>query len=692
MKVDIIPFEILCYPDEEEPTITAFEKYTCDILNNSVQGENLGCKISDTRMRLGSSIHIDFYEAEILFSNKLFVSSFAFLLVKRIFELENEKNIVLYGYTAYSEMLLYNVKYMLTSLEKFNGHNVEIILLERESEHRGSGQMDIIREKISTKALSGCTTYYIIPINSTMKTLSRMYDKLRDYCFNNNMPDFSKTNRAFAVITIAPEGNNDYWDRNIVKRTITPKNNLVKNFGKISYFVTAKTNYYGAVKCKLCYPPNPLHEKPLIEVNASSTIPHQSFKIIHGDPDSFDRSAIDKNYFDHQIRSIEKLKSSLIYGHSRRSENHFWYYLRTEVLMRENNTEIIGWMREISADIVHNEYLDVDEFNIIFCPMHFSNTDFAESVNNYVFNGAALIICIDVDKEYRSNFKAKYSNVARLAKVLNESGRNYLIRIHYVDDTIITARTFNRAKSLLDSLFWENSDHVNIFDTIIILLNRNSEFSSAALKNAISSGDKTHIYPFITLKISSLRTHGNSCVLCNLCSDAYKLSKSSSTSEMENYWLDKVKKGFGVKDIPAFIKDTNSNEDNEQSNQRNYLRMLCSHMLGEFLDKLNAYVSRQDAFDAVIELICTHLQYEKGRGSDTAFRRELFYSYLKVLTRSFISFDKFIKEAAFDMLLVIIESLLSKGKGTVEQVFDHMCSIDKEMPYPKQYSRDTIKK
>lgn len=608
LEADIIPFEIFCRPDEKDHTITAFEKYTYNILNNSVQSESLGCKISDTHMRLGSSIHIDdFYEAEILFSNKLFVTSFAFLLVKRILKWKNEKNIVLYGYAAYSEMLLYNVKYMLTSLAEFKDHNVEIIMLERESEHRSSGQMDIIRENISTVELSDCTVYYIIPINSTMKTLSRMYDKLKDYCSENKMRDFSKINRAFAVITIAPEGDNNYWIRKISDRTITPSNKLSENFEEISYLVTAETNYYGAVKCKLCYPLDPLHEKPLIEVNASSTIPHQSFKIIQADSENSERLAIDKGDFDHQIRSVEKLRSSLIYGHSRRSENHFWYYLRTEVLMRENNSEITGWLHEISADIIHNEYLGVDEFNIIFCPMHFSNTDFAESVNNYVFNGAAMVICIDVDKEYRSNFKAKYSNVARLAKVLNESGRNYFIRIHYVDDTIITARTFNRAKSLLNSLFWENSDHVNIFDTIIILVNRNSDFSSAALKNSIPSGDKTRIYSFITLKISSLRTHGNSCVLCNLCSDAYKLSKSSSTSEMEKYWLDKAENGFGVKDIPAFIKEPNSNEDNKQANQRNYLRMLCSHMLGGFLDKLNAYVSKQDAFDAVIELICTHL-------------------------------------------------------------------------------------
>lgn len=693
LEADIIPFEILCCPDEKDQTVTVFEKYTYDILNNNVQSANLGCKISDTHMRLGSSIHIDdFYEAEILFSNKLFVSSFAFLLVKRIRELENEKNIVLYGYAAYSEMLLYNVKYMLTSLEEFKEYNVEIILLERESEHRSSGQMDIIREKTSPAALSGCTIYYIIPINSTMKTLSRMYDKLMDYCSEHKMLDFSRNNRAFAVITIAPEEGNDYWDRDTDKRTITPKNNLADKFGEISYFVTAKTNYFGAVKCKLCYPPNPLHEKPLIEVNASSTIPHQSFKIIPTKFDSSEKPIIDKEEFDSQINAVEKLRSSLIYGHSRRGENHFWYYIRTEVLMRENYSKITNWLRDISEDIIHNEYSGVDEFNIIFCPMHFSNIDFAEAVNNNVFNGAAMVICIDVDKEYRSNFKAKYSNISGLAEVLKQRGRDYLIRIHYVDDTIITARTFNRAKSLLNSLFGENVCHVNIFDTIIILVNRNSDFSSAALKNFIPSGGETRIYSFITFKISSLRTHGNSCVLCNLCSDAYKLRKNSSTFEMEKYWLDRAENGFGVKDIPVFIKSADSNKDNNQANQRNFLRMLCSHMLGCFLDKLNAYVSRQDAFDSIIELIYTHLEYENMRSSDTVLCRELFYSYLKVLTRPFISFDKFIKEAAFDMLLVIIETLLSKGKETVEEVFNRMCSMNDDMPYPKNFNINTSEK
>lgn len=693
LEVDIIPFDVLCCPDEKDNTITLFEKYTYDILNNNVQSENLGCKISDTHMRLGSSIHIDdFYEAEILFSNKLFVSSFAFLLVKKIRELKNEKNIVLYGYAAYSEMLLYNVKYMLTSLEEFKEYNIEIILLERESEHRSSGQMDIIREKITTVALSGCTTYYIIPINSTMKTLSRMYDKLMDYCSDNNMLDFSRNNRAFTVITIAPDGDNDYWSRDTANRTITPKNELEEKFGEISYFVTAKTNYYGAVKCRLCYPTNPLHEKPLIEVNASSTIPHQSFKKIQTRYGNSEKIVIDKEELKYQIESAEKLRSSLIYGHSRRGENHFWYYLQTEVLMRENNSDITDWLHNISCDIIHNENYNIDEFNIIFCPMHFSNIDFAEAVNNNVFNGAAMVICIDVDKEYRSNFNAKYSNISGLANVLNQSGRNYLIRVHYVDDTIITARTFNRAKSLLNSLFWGNMEHVNIFDTIILLVNRNSDFSSATLKNLVPLGGETRIYSFITLKISSLRTHGNSCVLCNLCSDAYKLSKGSSTSEMGKYWLEKAEDGFGVKDIPVFVKNAISKEGNNQTNQRNFLRMLCSHMLGCFLDKLNAYLSKQDAFDSIIELICMHLEYEKNCGHDIALRRELFYSYLKVLTRPFISFDKFIKEATFDMLLVIIETLLSNGKETVEEVLKRMCSSNDAMPYPKNFNRNSSEK
>lgn len=80
---EIPPYDILHITKQDKSTI--FEKYATQVLENDIQEQSFGCKLSDTHMRLGSTIHIDtFYEAELLFSNRLFANRFAYLLVNDI--------------------------------------------------------------------------------------------------------------------------------------------------------------------------------------------------------------------------------------------------------------------------------------------------------------------------------------------------------------------------------------------------------------------------------------------------------------------------------------------------------------------------------------------------------------------------------------------------------------------------------
>lgn len=82
-ELGIAPLEVICEPEEDG--LTLFELYTKRKLENSIQGQELGCKIEHTHMRLGSAVHIcTFYEAELLFSNSLFYSRFAFLLLREL--------------------------------------------------------------------------------------------------------------------------------------------------------------------------------------------------------------------------------------------------------------------------------------------------------------------------------------------------------------------------------------------------------------------------------------------------------------------------------------------------------------------------------------------------------------------------------------------------------------------------------
>lgn len=102
-----MPLEVICKPKGDG--LTLFELYTRDKLENSIQGQELGCKIERTHIRLGSAVHIcTFYEAELLFSNSLFYSRFAFLLLKglqpKLRQLSPAtERLVLYGYSSYAQ-------------------------------------------------------------------------------------------------------------------------------------------------------------------------------------------------------------------------------------------------------------------------------------------------------------------------------------------------------------------------------------------------------------------------------------------------------------------------------------------------------------------------------------------------------------------------------------------------------------
>lgn len=670
---EIVPFEVLVQPDDQNG-MTVFEMYAYNILVSNVQETPLGCKIEDTHMRLGSSIHIDdFYEAELLFGNKLFVSCFAFLLARDIIKMNIKNDIVLFGYASYSEMLLYNTKKLIKENNEYSKINVESLLMDREADNRGTGHVDLLRKSSNDIFKNESTVIFIVPINSTMKTLGKMRDKIVD-----KFPMISTGFIAFTLITIAPTDENCYWKFG-VDRIITPKNHLVDSFNKIKYYITAETTYYEAVRCELCYPSNPIHEKPLIEVNASSTIPNQSFQLIkkvNADGDI-------KKALKTQLISISNLKNVLLYGHTHRGENHFLYYIKTEAMYNEYKTQIENWIRkylEASGHFDGNENI----FNIIFCPMHSSNVDFVEMVNDVLFHGAAMVIRVDVDKEYRSNFRAKFSNLSKLVENLQKKGTNYSIRIHYIDDTIITGRTYHRSKSMITSLFVDRNfssdfavfENVKIFYSVILLINRNSSDSLLEYEEHFVDKTKSFIFIFLNLRIPSIRTHGDSCILCNLKRDASILCTSASTQEMDEYWSKKLEKSFREIKVKDF---------KNHSETKPILRLICTHMAGEFLPKLGAYNSRKSAMSAIIKLINTHLSVNDELSDNIKMdSTEIFYSYIKVISRPFLSFDKFIKEAIFDLLLILIEAVLDDSKNDIEEYIILIGGNDKNN-YHKDY-------
>ena len=663
-KFNLFPVDILVKTNGED---TIFEQYVCSVINRNIQGKELGCKLENTHMRLGSTIHVNhFYEAEVLFGNSLFVERFASLLLVKL--LQNDKSndlnegdhVTLYGYSNYSEQVIFQTMGMLKEAKK--GIDVDYAILERETEDRGFTHVDQIRynqffndEYERQKHFSDRKIICIIPIASTLKTNEKMINL---FCEENGEDCKKNFINNFELILVGSERKNQYWKKK-GKKIYGKKGMEISPIPE--FFVEVKLDYLEPLDCPLCFPKKIIEEVPLVEVNAASTIPNQAFGLLE-EPQ--------KDIFAAKEIQIEEentldLSDSLLYSHLQRGENHFLFYFQTDRLILQCKDLIQDWLQGIKAQVA----ISSSDFVVIFCPSHFSNAGFVEYVNSIVFQGAAVVIRDDVDKEYRCNFRTKYSNLHNFAKKVQQYEKGmYKLRFFYVDDAIISGRTYQRSVSLLQSVlemsYNTEKQRYIVFDGIFVLVDRNSQSSRWQYTGV---GEETKFFAFRTLHISSLRNHGDACVLCNLENEARVLKETAVTKIMFDYWLLEEDK-FRIKPIGKYLQkiryeqkeaiEDNNIEKIERMNikrERAIRRMVCTDNAMLFLR--NSYNGNQKI--RTLECII-HLMKEGCFSKKTEEAKEYFLSYCKVISRPFRVFDRAVKEAIFDFLLILCESAISE--------------------------------
>lgn len=656
----IPPYDII-YEFASKETI--FEQYAKQILETDIQEKTFGCKIANTHMRLGSTIHINtFYEAELQMGFRLFVNRFSYLLTKDIIEnnnFEKAEKITLYSYALYSELLIVQVMELLRAL--YPNKEIDYAILEREEDHRDFIHIDRIRYGKNFRNIEERKEYFrdrkiicIVPINSTLKThekiLNLFMEDNGEECINNIILNY-------ALILIGSKNENNYWKLDKEHKTFNELKLSISPAPK--YFIEVSVDYYEANNCELCFPKNPLEEVPLVEVNAASTVPNQAFGLYGEDKET----NIDFEWIKEQEDYLTALKDVLVYRHTVRGENHFLYYFKTDELFIQEKEDISEWLKGIASTMEINP----DEYHILFCPSHYSNAGFVESVNRIIFHDAAMLIRVDVDKEYRCNMFTKYSNLTNLVEALSTGEScNKRIKVYYVDDSIISGRTFYRAKSLVSSIMQyhkivNSKLDIRIFEKVIVLLDRNSIHSRLGYighdtKDVADEEEiKNRFLAYRTLHIPSMRSHGDSCTLCQLEREANILYCSSATKQMENYWQIQKKK-FAIRRL----RDKQDEQDIAKENiirDKQYRRMVCCHIAGRILLEKNQSNKTAWAVKTILRLLLVDYGGRKGN-QEIAF--EYFMSYLKIMSRPFLSYNKAIKEAMFDIQLVLAEGLLTK--------------------------------
>lgn len=685
-----VPCDVLKEVSVNGKVQTLFEHYTEMILERNIQNQDFGCKFEHTHMRLGSTIHIEnFYEAEILFGNKLFVSRFALLLFKDMREsIENVERLTLYGYGTYSETVLVQMRDMILSYYQDN-RDVDYIILEREEERRGFLHKDRIRYNRSFSSDTERADYFadrklaiVVLINSTLKTHARLIGMFRDENKNAQDRDNEWLIRNYAVILVGNAQGNKYWKLAENKEIQMQTEGVIPIVPAPRYFIQLQVDYKEPRDCDYCFPANPLAEMPLIEVNAASTIPNQAYGIVRHTPRKI--QSIDKTWLASAEEKLECLNNrsgeeqqkdlhyNFAYGHIQRNENHFLYYFRTENIWVSKKKKIETALQDWKTQNYREETL---QYNVLVAPMHYSNAGFVELVNNTIFQGNAILLRIDFDKEYRCNAYTKFSYLRNYVKQLSSMGTHGVLSVHFIDDSIISGRTFYRAKSLMKSILKieqeaEGSLEIRIFDKVFVLIDRNSRSSRAQYVKE----PERDFYSFLHINISSLRNHGDSCVMCNLKKEADLLGETASTASVAQYWEDRADK-FRIRSLEEYDEKKKGRKREEQlkDDAKAVRRLFCTDIAQGVLAE--EYHCNDRAMTAYRILNLINTDYE-SRGSEGY---EYFLSYLKCISRPFLVFKRSIKEAIFDILLVIIDAVI-KEKAIREVIRE----VEKEKPYLKE--------
>jgi len=598
------------------------------VLGSDMQDPSVfGCKISNCHTHAGSKIHFnDFIEAELLFHNSYYNHHFAQLTLQYINRLlENEyksvNEIVLVGYENYSELFLQELNRLLKDALKLEGkkRKCRYCVYETISECNPDGSRvnkSRIREgnkEISKGNIKKTLHLFIVSINTSLSTMDKMMAGYWKH-IERNGEKYAREgliHECMCLITLgnteenmednsgeSGQGNgedtnknsnekiNNYWTYKEEEECF-PNGRLKPEPGLFEYvrkdvinFVLFKGDWENAKQCKRCFPDKGdepktiLSESPMFGVNRGSVVP--MLKIGKNDylkpinPDLDQRSK-------QNLKRIWRLSNCLYYRHVLRGENHFQYYFDTEKFLAENREDI----KENFLEIIKPKFYPKSEetiFDFIVAPRHRTNAGWVHLVNESVFRGAARVMYFDVDKEYRSNIKAKYSDLTSALENIQVSEQDFKIRFHFVDDSIHSGANFLRAKNLVSSLTTgiKDRDRLSLFESAILLINR---LSLDTKRFYVETGN---VNSYVDVNISPMRRHDDACTLCKLIYDYHMIKNECATNEMANVCKNVIKAHEGVDASRLFCNKAENVSIRDESNEieKRYV-FLISHILNE---------------------------------------------------------------------------------------------------------------
>lgn len=699
-KLGACPFDVIMHCSSED-NMSFFEKQLRNMAEGSLDEEVIGYKLNNTHMRLGSKVHIEaFYEMSFLFYRTTIANRLAFNILRRmqkksVFEEIKEKkidlledNILFYGYASYSKAILTSISEILREYRKIHDYGKVTNLKNKvafasfqhnlmlESEETQMyydlpaqdfpGSVDIgnhlnLQEKVKV--------IQIVPISSTLTTFDKMWKKFFGSVVekSKNMICLSGNYTVFWVVDKNGDIHNGnpskieerYWKKVYSGNEIETKLPILKNAGNeyVQYFIRSSVVWHDPLACKLCYPDYVIDEVPLVETDPTSTVPAQQIRYKGNQIMKMDTQLKE------EYKKFKELMDCVSYDHICRRQNHYQFYVDTQRYFYNVKEMVKVWLKE-----GQKESQDTKEpvLNIIFSPEHNTNVGFVQYVNTYYFNGLAEIVSINVDKQFRSNFICEHAALKRIIEELNRDRRNlnFLpVRFYFVDDTIITGDTIEKANGLLHSLVPSNEYPVNLFSKIFVLIDRISDTT----KKMYIDNPKQNFMSFLHMDVSNIRTHGDSCIGCKLEQDAKKMYKRSATKNMALYWSRKLndyrKKAYDNRDDIAGI-----------NKEKSYRMLMFAHVLQNIIVKQGKCYEMGDVYDIMTDMSLWMLR-ESGYDEKCAYGYSEYLEsmrningikiLLKTMCRPFFIYDFKIKRQAYTFFIYLAELMLGEKSNLI---------------------------
>ncbi len=565
----LVPFDLFLSnsePNKKDISINTnnswFIEQIKSVINTPIQNTQYGCKNEKIHIKIGSKIHIgDFYEAELLFHNIANIEKFAFLLASKIIQQNSDKkrNILLIGYESYSESLILKIKDSLAMHPNIG--KVSYSIYYKECTENGYNEALTNLENIENILTKDPEIVSVMPIGTTLSTVHKIKNVLTRKFSNDIANKINlkwQQSKHFVIVAIRDSTKKDnenislqeskYWQKIENNIIFLKDENLSNNKTgiQVQYLIEVFTVWQDASKCEYCrldkeneYAPIDYIDAPiLVDVDKTSTIPCSIFRLKKNNKSGYNSLCSENS--DSMLTDVqnaarfEQLKDCIIYSHIYINHNHFQYYFDTQKYYmkiknnKDKNIEAKNWLKQIEKKL--RSKTD-NAFNIIVSPLKQTNSEFLNDVEKYVFNHNIRFLHFTLEDSFREEIRAKFSYIAEEYKRIKKINRNNKINIFFVDDVITTGKTFQRARNYIRMLLNESEvfdNTQNVFDGVIILLNRNSYDS---ICNYVSNPNED-LFAYVHVAISAIKASSGSCPLCRATEQFQLLKKRSAENDM----------------------------------------------------------------------------------------------------------------------------------------------------------------